>query len=110
MIRAQCEVVLAETLPSSRSSLGKSTSNLTTASSQFSLIDSTELNSIQGFSTESSAVLVRGTSTLDHAERGWDWRKGFPKGAKGEDVLKVLRLGIAQEMGRAFAEGEVTPI
>jgi len=110
MILAQCEEVLHAMLPSSDSTLGKSTSNLTTASSQFSLIGSTDLGSVQGLSTESSAVLVKGGNSLDDAERGWDWRKGFPRGAKGEDILKVLRLGIAKELGRAFAEGEVTAL
>ncbi|KAF2677108.1 hypothetical protein K458DRAFT_379093 [Lentithecium fluviatile CBS 122367] len=109
MIQAQCEEVLNATLGSSDSSLGKSTSNITTTSSQYSLIGSMDLSSIQGLSTESSAVLVKGGSTLDDAKRGWDWRKGFPRGAKGDDVIRVLRLGIAREIGRAFAEGEVTP-
>jgi hypothetical protein len=109
MILAQCEEVLAATLPS-ESSPAKSTSNLMTASSQYSLIGSTELDSLQGVSTESSAVLVKGRSTPDDAKRGWDWRKGFPRGAKGEDIIRVLRLGIARELARAFAEGEVTAI
>ena len=109
MILAQCEEVLTATLPTSEP-LAKSTSNLTTASSQYSLIGSTDFGSMQGLSTESSAVLVKGGSTLEDAERGWDWRKGFPKGATGEHVLRVLRLGIARELARAFAEGEVAPV
>lgn len=108
MIQAQCDEVLTATLPSG-STLGKSTSNLTTASSQYSLIGSTDFGSVHGLSTESSAVLVKGGNTLDDAKRGWDWRKGFPRGASGDDLLRVLRLGIAKDLGRAFAEGEVTP-
>ncbi|KAF2189212.1 hypothetical protein K469DRAFT_723963 [Zopfia rhizophila CBS 207.26] len=115
MIFAQCEECFSSTLaaahganvPSSLSrSLHKSTSNLTTASSQYSLIGSQDLGSLEGQSTESSAVLIKGGNVND-ANRAWDWRKGFGKEAKGSDVLRILRLGIAREIGRAWAEGEV---
>lgn len=113
MIQMQCEEALRTTLAaahgnSSPSSLLKSTSNLTTTSSQYSLIGSVDLGSMEGVSTESSTVLVKGGG-VDDVKRAWDWRKGFPRGAKGEDVIRILRLGIAKELGRAFAEGEVTP-
>ena len=88
--------------------LKKSTSNLTTTSSQFSLVGSSMLGSGsggEGQSTESSAVLIRGGNAGD-AKRAWDWRKGFVKDARGLDVLRVLRLGIAEEIGRAWVEGE----
>ncbi|CAG8278501.1 unnamed protein product [Penicillium olsonii] len=39
----------------------------------------------------SSAVLVGAD-----AERGWDWRAGLPESAKGEDILRMLRLGLAR--------------
>ncbi|KAF1851599.1 uncharacterized protein K460DRAFT_324638 [Cucurbitaria berberidis CBS 394.84] len=119
MIRAQCEEVLSSTLlsahdpnssqqlPNPHHLLQKSTSNLTTASSQYSLIGSTEFSSADGQSTDGSTVLVKG-GHIDEVRRGWDWRRGFGKGAKGEDVIRVLRLGVAREIGRAFAEGEVT--
>jgi hypothetical protein len=106
MIRSQCEEVLSTTLSAAHESshglLQKSTSNLTTTSSQFSLI---EFGSADGQSTENSAVLVRGGG-VDESKRGWDWRRGFNKGASGEDIIRILRLGIAKEIGRAFAEGE----
>lgn len=112
MIRTQCEEVLTTTLSaahdsSSPQSLQKSISNLTTASSQFSLIGSADFGSADGHSTESSTILVKG-GHVDESKRGWDWRRGFPKGASGEHIIRVLRLGIAKEIGRAFAEGEVT--
>jgi hypothetical protein len=117
LIHGQCEEVLSTTFsaahdtssspPNPHHLLQKSTSGLTTASSQYSLIGSTELGSVQGQSIESSAVLVKG-GHVDESKRGWDWRKGFQRGAKGEDIMRVLRLGIAKEIGRAFAEGEVT--
>lgn len=117
MIRTQCEEVLSTTLSAAHDAsssptnlqhlLQKSTSNLTTASSQYSLIGSADFDSADGQSTESSAVLVRG-GHVDDSKRGWDWRRGFSKGTSAEDVIRVLRLGIAKELGRAFAEGDVT--
>ena len=120
MIRTQCEEVLSTTLlaahdsssspqiPNPHHLLQKSTSNLTTTSSQFSMIGSADFGSGDGHSTESSAVLVRG-GHVDASKRGWDWRKGFGKAATGQDVIRLLRLGVTRELGRAFAEGEVTP-
>lgn len=113
MIQMQCEEALRTTLAAAYgnnppSSLLKSTSNLTTASSQYSLIGSMDLGSVEGVSTESSTIFVKGGG-VDDVKRIWDWRKGFPRGAKGEDIIRILRLGIAKELGRAFAEGEVTP-
>lgn len=119
MVRSQCEEVLATTLLSAHDSssshqlpnphhlLQKSTSNLTTASSQYSLIGSTEFGSADGQSTDGSTVLVRG-GHVDETERGWDWRRGFKRDTTGADVVRVLRLGVARETARAFATGEVT--
>lgn len=44
---------------------------------------------------------------VDDKSRGWDWRKGFGRGAKMEELIRVLRLGVAREVARCFAEGEV---
>lgn len=89
--------------------LSKSISSL----SQYSLISSTELATLpdadaeQGTSsTDGAAVLLQGGGLRD-AKRGWDWRGGFNGNARGVDVLRVLRLGIARETARAFAEGDV---
>lgn len=117
MIRTQCEEVLSTTLiaahdpssqqlPNPHHLLQKSTSNMTTASSQYSLIGSTEFGSADGQSTDGSAVLVRG-GQVDESKRGWDWRKGFGKNATGSDIIRVIRLGISREISRAYAEGEV---
>lgn len=46
----------------------------------------------------SSRALVK--SQEDDRKRGWDWRKGLAKDAKGEDVLRILRLGLAKEIAR----------
>ncbi|KAL5119705.1 hypothetical protein ACEQ8H_002311 [Pleosporales sp. CAS-2024a] len=107
MIRKQCEEVLATTLSAAHDpqrGLQKSTSNLTSASSQFSLI---EFGSTESASVEDSAMLVKGGG-VDECRRGWDWRRGFGKSTTGDDLIRVLRLGVAREIGRAFAEGEIS--
>ena len=91
--------------PSPRAVLKKSASGLT-ASSTFSMIGSEMLESARtrsasGYgSAGSSGVLVPrpgGPDTKDAAyARGWDWRAGLPEGAKGEDVLRILRFGLAR--------------
>jgi hypothetical protein len=49
-----------------------------------------------------SGVLVpRPGENPAQIERGWDWRAGLPEDAKAEDVLRVLRLGLAK--GMSFA-------
>jgi hypothetical protein len=108
LIWKQCEECLKSTLESHSSPstlLRKSTSNLTTASSQFSFIGGSMLGSGSGEggqSTESSGVLVEGARS--GIKRAWDWRKGLAGGAKGGDVCRLLRLGIAKEVGRAWVE------
>ncbi|KAF1955420.1 hypothetical protein CC80DRAFT_493301 [Byssothecium circinans] len=114
MIQNQCEEALqttfaaanatSNTSPShSHYNLRQTTSDL---SSQYSLIGSTDFSSAGGVSTESSAFLIQ-DGKVDDSRRGWDWRKGFPRGAQGEELIRVLRLGVARELARAFAEGEV---
>lgn len=113
LIHGQCEEVLQTTLaaahgdqkvPAPQSLLQKSTSGL--SGSNYSLIGSQDF-SADGTSADSSTVLVQG-GKLEDGKRGWDWRRGFPKGAKGGDLLRVLRLGISRELARCFVEGEVT--
>ena len=43
---------------------------------------------------------------VEKEKRGWDWRTGIGKGTKGNDVLRVLRLGLAKEVARAWVDGE----
>ena len=62
--------------------------------------------------TNGSAVLVRmngngnGNKAKSQGKRGWDWRTGMKKGATGEDLLSMLRLGLAKELARAWIEDE----
>ncbi|KAJ4987576.1 nuclear pore complex subunit Nup85 [Stagonosporopsis vannaccii] len=119
LVKGQCDEVLRTTLraatgeapipdPGPRATLQKSGSAL--GGSLYSLIGSQDFSaasSVGGGSAEGSAVLVKGGKTED-GQRGWDWRKGFPRGAESDELVRVLRLGIAREVARCFAEGEVT--
>ncbi|KAF2839349.1 hypothetical protein M501DRAFT_933353 [Patellaria atrata CBS 101060] len=63
--------------------------------------------------SEGSGVLVsvsnsgEGTGEKEMAQvrRGWDWRQGVARGDVDE-VIRLLRLGVAREVGRAWVEGE----
>ena len=62
------------------------------------MLDSESSNGIGG-SSSSSRALVKSQAN-DDRKRGWDWRKGLPEDAKGEDVLRILRLGLAKDIAR----------
>lgn len=88
--------------PSPRALLKKSVSSLT-ASSTFSFIGSDMIESARNRSGSGSAgssgVLVPRSSndaSSAYQERGWDWRAGLPEDARGEDILRMLRLGLAK--------------
>ncbi|CEJ55129.1 hypothetical protein PMG11_01403 [Penicillium brasilianum] len=114
-VYAQCEECFRSTLlsanpsasfpspPSPRTLLKKSVSAL--SASTFSIIGSDMLESARTRSAPgsgptsagSSGVLVPRPSHKDAGSaRGWDWRVGLPEGTKGEDVLRMLRLGLAR--------------
>lgn len=65
----------------------------------------------EGGRTESgsgSGWMVKAASgDSDEVKRGWDWRRGLGREAKGNDILRILRLGLAKEISRAWIEGEV---
>ncbi|UPX13321.1 uncharacterized protein EKO05_0003837 [Ascochyta rabiei] len=112
LLHNQCEEVLRTTLaaahgdpklPTPHALLQKSASAL--SASSYSLIGSQDFSQ-DGQSTDSSTVLVK-SGKPDDPPRGWDWRRAFPKGATGGQILSVLRLGISREVARCFAEGEV---
>jgi hypothetical protein len=76
--------------------LRKSTSNASGTSS-FSLVGSSMLASQLKQSMGSSGVLVKG-----NIKRGWDWRHGVSAGITGDDVLRILRLGLAKDLAKAW--------
>jgi hypothetical protein len=47
-------------------------------------------------SAGSSGVPVPRPGDKDGRARGWDWRAGLPETTRGEDVLRMLRLGLAR--------------
>ncbi|MCJ1476428.1 hypothetical protein MMC13_005094 [Lambiella insularis] len=116
-IYAQCQDCLTSTLaaaqgsqraPSPREMMKKSISDLT-SSSAFSLVGSSMMEETgDGFESRSGSGLLngKGKSKESGDKRGWDWRTGMKKGARGEDVLRILRLGLAREVARAWVDGE----
>jgi hypothetical protein len=65
--------------------------------SSFSLVGSSMLASQLKQSMGSSGVLVKG-----NFKRGWDWRHGISASTTGDDVLRILRLGLAKDLAKAF--------
>lgn len=76
--------------------LRKSVSNVSGTSS-FSMLGSSMLASQLKQSMGSSGVLVKG-----NIKRGWDWRRGVSASTTGEDVLRILRLGLAKDLAKAW--------
>ncbi|KAJ5951714.1 uncharacterized protein N7479_010127 [Penicillium vulpinum] len=88
--------------PSPRALLKKSVSNFSASSFAFignDMLESARARSGSGSgpaSVGSSGVLVPAPSDKASADRGWDWRVGLPETTKGEDILQMLRLGLAR--------------
>ena len=118
-VYAQCEECFRSTLlehqsssrgtsdglapPSPRALLKKSVSAL--SASTFSLIGNDMLESARAQSSSASGPASVGNSGVlvpqsenKHATRarGWDWRMGLSATTKGEDVLRLLRTGLAR--------------
>lgn len=117
LVYAQCEEHLQAALAHAHGSTGtgnsnnvepprslkKSISNLTASS--YSIMGST--SGVLPSSTEGSGILVGESGALSKdAKRGWDWRRGLQRGAKGKEVCGFLRVRAAQELARAWADGE----
>ena len=61
------------------------------------------LNSESSNGISSSRALVK---CQEGRKRGWDWRKGLAENAKGEDVLRILRVGLAKDIARHWISEE----
>ncbi|PYI16717.1 hypothetical protein BO86DRAFT_387476 [Aspergillus japonicus CBS 114.51] len=88
--------------PSPRAMLKKSVS-APNASSTFSIIGSEMVGSARTLSGSGSAgssgVLVPRLNAENGPashERGWDWRAGLSEDVTGEDIMRILRLGLAR--------------
>jgi len=110
-IYANCEALFQSALesaygndvPSPRALLRKETSGMT-GSSQFSMVGSSMLSSkeIGTVGSDGSAVLVK----TGEVKRGWDWRQGLRRNTTADDVLRVVRAALSQEVAYAWADGE----
>ena len=118
----QCEECFRCTLANSRSQqkapdaremLKKSISNMTSSSSAFSLVGSSLIGSDTRESMGSEACMVNMVESSnaaiakgDEVRRGWDWRTRMSPDNTGTDLLRILRLGLAKDIARAWVEGE----
>lgn len=66
--------------------------------SQFQIVGSSLAASQLRKSMSSSGVLVG----KGDARRGWDWRRGLRADTSAEEVLSMLRLGIAKDLARCW--------
>jgi hypothetical protein len=88
--------------PSPRSMLKKSVSSLSGSTFSFignDMLESARVQSASGSgptSVGSSGVFVPRPADKDGQGRGWNWRAGLPESATGQDVLRMLRLGLAR--------------
>ncbi|EHY56288.1 Nucleoporin NUP85 [Exophiala dermatitidis] len=97
--------------PSPHAMLKKSMSSGTNSNFSFSMMGSEMLaksdltsRGTGGKSAGSSGVLVPGPQ--GNVSRGWDWRASFKdKDVTGRDVVKVLRMGLAEELSMVALEG-----
>lgn len=66
-------------------------------SGSFSMIGSSMMASQFHKSVTASGLLNKG-----NIKRGWDWRSGIKAGMAADDILRVLRLGLAKDLARAW--------
>ena len=98
--------------PSPHAMLKKSISSGTNSNFSFSMMGSEMLarseESLGGKSLGSAVLVGKQAETeteTDDVQRGWDWRSRFKaEDTTGADVLKYLRLNIAQELSLANLE------
>lgn len=76
--------------------LSKSSSG---TSGSFSMVGSSMMASQFHKSVTASGLLNKGD-----IKRGWDWRKGIKAGMTAEDIIRVLRLGLARDLARAWLQ------
>lgn len=76
--------------------LKKSTSSMSGTSS-YSMVGSSMLASQLQRSIGNSGTIVKG-----NVKRGWDWRRGLSAGTTGEDILRMLRFGLAKDLAKVW--------
>ena len=107
-IYSRCEECFRSTLaayrgeaapPSPRKLLKKTMSSV---SSSFSVIGESMVQSGSDGMRDSKALI----GSKDKGKRGWDWRTGLDENATGEDVLRILRIGLAKDIAKHWMAGE----
>lgn len=107
-IYSQCEECFHATLvackgraapPSPRQLLQKTMSSM--SASSFSLLGESMSHS-ESSGLGSSRALAK---SQEEEKRGWDWRRGLAENAKGEDMLRILRLGLAKDIAKHWISG-----
>ncbi|EKD21376.1 uncharacterized protein L3040_000588 [Drepanopeziza brunnea f. sp. 'multigermtubi'] len=77
--------------------LRMSTSSISGISGSFSMVGSSMLASQLKQSMRGS-----GTAATGPVKRGWDWRHGISASTTGDDLLRILRLGLAKDLAKAY--------
>ena len=115
-IYSRCEDCFASTLSSYRNGqsppnpqeMMRKTASSLTSSSGFSLVGSEMLGESMTSGGGSGSMVKVGERRnetdikVNAVKRGWDWRQGIQKNASGADVLRILRLGLAKDMAKAW--------
>ena len=104
-VYAKCEEIFRATIrayngrgsPASPRELLKKTMSSMTSAGSFSLVGSSLLDSESIDTMSESRALVK---SKEPQKRGWDWRAGLEKDAKGEDIIRVIRLRLAKDLAK----------
>jgi hypothetical protein len=90
---------------SSPMDLLKKSSSSMSGTSSYSMVGSSMLASQLQRSIGNSGVMVKG-----NVKRGWDWRRGLSAGTTGDDILRMLRFGLAKDLANVWileADGQL---
>jgi hypothetical protein len=90
---------------SSPMDLLKKSSSSMSGTSSYSMVGSSMLASQLQRSIGNSGVMVKG-----NIKRGWDWRRGLSAGTTGDDILRMLRFGLAKDLAKVWileADGQL---
>lgn len=68
------------------------------------LLKSTNALGASSYMMTGSSMLVSQLHKTGRVERGWDWRKQWQASTKSDEVLRRLRLGLAQDLAALWLE------
>ena len=103
-VREKCTIFLEVAISSAPGLKGstpadllRKTSSDISGTSSFSMVGSSMLASQLKQSMRSSGALAKG-----NVKRGWDWRHGVSAGTTADELLRILRLGLAKDLATAW--------